>query len=128
MDKIEKISRDFALIKDIALEAAFDSGIDPVRCHEMARLINAGMRMTGYQSKVKDGIRFLEGIHMKHSWVEIPGSFGMLNGMLLDFSFGNFRSLRYPRSGHSEIISGWFNLRRYKHKRISYELSPGVDD
>lgn len=119
----EQFRSDYESVRDKVLEAVFASDINPICCHEMAYLINTGLRARGYPALVENGVFK----NMYHSWVIVEGSLGTLNGIIIDFSFHPLSRFFTPPIWHDRIVSGR-EKRKYKKGEIDFRLSNGVEE
>ena len=74
---ISKIKKDYEEIRDFVLKEAFDTDINPIRCHEIIYLVNAGMKQKNYSCSIEDG--FYEN-RIQHSWLKVKRILQKENG------------------------------------------------
>ncbi|MDD5132899.1 MAG: hypothetical protein PHD81_03825 [Candidatus Nanoarchaeia archaeon] len=118
---IEKLKKDYEEARELILKNIFD--LSPIRCHEMAFLINAGMQYKGYNSSVKNGI-FEK--RLQHSWVNIPDK--KLDKIIIDFRFLNYSPIFSEPLYTDSIILDPKRKSNFKIKDIDFILTKGIPD
>lgn len=119
------LGRDFNQVTDLMLKEFCQSSMEQIRCHEMARFVNAGMLEKGYDSEVVDG---LYGGRIHHSWVEIKGETGKsFDRYILHLIFSNHAIILGlpPSRGVWSYIE---NKESFKRRKIEYEVYDGLDE
>ena len=130
---VEQVKSDYQAVRDLVRQEVFVRDINPIRCHEMAYLINAGMNQRNYDSLVEDGIYKSEFSDVFwHSWVMLKGSWGRLNGIILDFQFAKSSAMFYmvfqEPTWSDKVVTSWGEKRRYKRRKIHYDLADGIEE
>lgn len=120
----QKFKSHYQKVRDISFKV-FETDISPIRCHEMAYLICAGMVQKGYHSSVEDGIYERR---MEHSWVRIKdGGLWLLNrDALINFQFNSWSWLYDKPIWCDDIVIDYKRKRQFKKAKIDYQLADGI--
>jgi len=121
---LPELKKDFDEVLNVIWELDMPNKIKPFVCHEIARMICAGMRKKGYDARVCDGRYYEEKLGLgiadiEHSWVEI-------NPVVLDFHFVKDFG-RMVQTCHDEIVYKWWEKRRYIHNGAKYDIARGLE-
>lgn len=121
---IKNIEKDFKKVVKSFYEPLFNTDINPIRCHEMAYLINKGMNLRGYNSVIENGIFDKR---LNHSWTRVFFGKFLWNSLFLDFQFSPHNQILGPIP-----VKRVYNFREariiYKKRKIDYELANGIKD
>ncbi len=117
---IIRLKADYARVRDLAIEGNISTEVDP-RCHEMACLIDSGMKWKGYNSRVEDGIYIPES--EEYSWVRIKGGG---DDVIIRFKFHPHAFFFSPPTYHEEFCVDKNSRKKYKKRKLDYKLAEGT--
>jgi len=117
----KQTQQDFTKVLSAIFKNNPKRSLNPLRCHEMARLISIGMNGMGYETTVQNGSYQGRFNSCQHSWV-------LCDNLYLSYFFVKNLDQNTQVLYHNEITRFFWQKWRYIPRQINHPLAEGIED